>query len=100
VIASEKNRLVEIQVRSSLQHLWAELSEKFSDVIDPAIKYGGGGLARPEILDETSELVADHELLGLKLASLADPRSKSLNAMFLKQRLALSELLRKQIEKV
>jgi hypothetical protein len=25
-----------------LQHLWAELSEKFSDVYDQDIKYGGG----------------------------------------------------------
>jgi len=33
---------VEIQVRSVLQHLWAELSEKASDVLDPSIKYGGG----------------------------------------------------------
>jgi ppGpp synthetase/RelA/SpoT-type nucleotidyltranferase len=36
-------RLIEIQVRTALQHLWAEMSEKISDVIDPAIKYGRGG---------------------------------------------------------
>lgn len=29
-------------MRSELQHLWAELSEKLSDSFDPAIKYGGG----------------------------------------------------------
>jgi ppGpp synthetase/RelA/SpoT-type nucleotidyltranferase len=36
-------RLIKIQVRTALQHLWAEMSEKISDVIDPAIKYGRGG---------------------------------------------------------
>src|SRR5207247_2523827 len=38
VIVSYSNRPVEIQVRTSLQHLWAEFSEKLSDVIDPSIK--------------------------------------------------------------
>ena len=42
VIANYDGKFVEIQVRTALQHLWAELSEKLSDVIDPAIKYGGG----------------------------------------------------------
>ena len=42
VIVSCLDKMVEIQVRTSLQHLWAEISEKFSDVIDSTIKYGGG----------------------------------------------------------
>lgn len=33
---------VEIQVRTSLQHLWAALSEKMADHFDIALKYGGG----------------------------------------------------------
>lgn len=33
---------VEVQVRTTLQHLWAQVSELASDVIDPAIEYGGG----------------------------------------------------------
>ncbi len=42
VIATVGGKLIEIQVRTARQHQWAELSEKLSDVIDPAIKYGGG----------------------------------------------------------
>jgi len=42
VVVEALGRLVEIQVRTTLQHTWAEVSEKLSDVIDPAIKYGGG----------------------------------------------------------
>ncbi|MEO7632585.1 MAG: hypothetical protein ABIU20_04245, partial [Blastocatellia bacterium] len=42
VIVRCREKLIEIQVRTELQHLWAELSEKFSDVLDQTIKYGGG----------------------------------------------------------
>src|SRR5688572_12947968 len=42
VIAFVEGKPIEIQVRTALQHLWAELSEKLSDLIDPSIKYGGG----------------------------------------------------------
>ena len=33
VIVGHKDKLVEIQVRTLLQHAWAELSEKMSDVV-------------------------------------------------------------------
>src|SRR5256885_16022226 len=36
VIVQHHGKLVEIQVRTALQHLWAELSEKLSDLIHPA----------------------------------------------------------------
>lgn len=42
VIVDSGSKLVEIQVRTSLQHLWAEVSEKLSDVVDSRIKYGEG----------------------------------------------------------
>ena len=42
VIVNSGGKLIEIQVRTTLQQLWAELSEKCSDIVDPAIKYGGG----------------------------------------------------------
>jgi ppGpp synthetase/RelA/SpoT-type nucleotidyltranferase len=47
---------VEVQLRTSLQHLWAELSEKLSDLRDPSIKYGGGPQAWQLILQELSQL--------------------------------------------
>ena len=61
VIASVGGRLVEIQIRSRLQHLWAELSEKFSDVVDPAIKYGGGRENIRELLTASSIMVQEYE---------------------------------------
>jgi ppGpp synthetase/RelA/SpoT-type nucleotidyltranferase len=42
IVASVNGRKVEIQLRTELQHLWAEISEKVSDIIDPRLKYGEG----------------------------------------------------------
>ena len=42
VIVVTQGVSVEIQVRTALQDLWAELSERLSDVVDSSIKYGGG----------------------------------------------------------
>jgi ppGpp synthetase/RelA/SpoT-type nucleotidyltranferase len=61
IIAEISGKPVEIQIRSSLQHLWAELSEKSSDVLDPSIKYGGGPAEWRSFLRESSESVAAYE---------------------------------------
>lgn len=107
VIATSQNRLVEIQVRTELQHLWAELSEKLSDIIDPAIKYGGGGENRPRILDETSEIVAETERVEMELARMLvqqqsgepeDPREEKLQTSLRLLKSRLFKLLRAKIE--
>lgn len=61
VIAGPNAMSVEIQIRSALQHLWAEQSEKLSDVVDPAIKYGGGEPALHKTLNNVSEIVVKFE---------------------------------------
>jgi putative GTP pyrophosphokinase len=61
VIVNYRGKMIEVQVRTALQHLWAELSEKFSDVEDPAIKYGGGDEDTQAILMNASSAVADIE---------------------------------------
>jgi len=65
LIASAMSKPIEIQIRTVLQHTWAELSEKYSDVVDPTIKYGGGPAEVREILSQSSELVAILEQLEL-----------------------------------
>ncbi|HEV2378217.1 MAG TPA: hypothetical protein VG206_00305 [Terriglobia bacterium] len=47
LITTVRNRAIEIQVRTELQHLWAQLSERLSDTLDPTIKYGGGQSTLP-----------------------------------------------------
>ena len=54
VIVEVLDRTVEIQVRTMLQHTWAELSEKLSDLVDPAIKYGGGPARVKDLLLRSS----------------------------------------------
>jgi putative GTP pyrophosphokinase len=61
LIVEVEGKSVEIQVRTSLQHHWAELSEKSSDVIDPAIKYGGGPEPWPSTLLSCSQIAASIE---------------------------------------
>ena len=58
VVVLLHGKSIEIQVRTSLQHLWAELSEKFADIIDPGIKYGEGIPQIQQVLRDTSELIS------------------------------------------
>jgi putative GTP pyrophosphokinase len=68
VLVSCFDKTIEVQVRTSLQHLWAELSEKFSDIVDPAIKYGKGEEWTRVLLMHTSDMVAGVEFDEAKLA--------------------------------
>src|SRR5215213_1158336 len=61
VIAKVEQKGVEIQIRTTLQQLWAELSEKLSDLIEPAIKYGGGNESTKRLLTSASKVVARQE---------------------------------------
>lgn len=68
VIVNSRGRLIEIQVRTELQHLWAEVSEKGSDIIDPAIKYGGGDEDFQRMLTIASIAATQLESLETQLA--------------------------------
>jgi ppGpp synthetase/RelA/SpoT-type nucleotidyltranferase len=61
---------IEVQVRTSLQHVWAEMSEKFADIIDPSIKYGGGPTVLREALDNAATQSRLIEELEAKLAGI------------------------------
>ena len=52
---------VEVQVRTALQHRWAELSEKLADRFDPSIKYGGGPANIQSFLSVSSKRIAEIE---------------------------------------
>lgn len=63
-------KLIEVQIRTELQHLWAELSEKFSDKIDPTIKYGGGDKEIQKLLSSFSGLVKHYEEVEKKISTV------------------------------
>jgi putative GTP pyrophosphokinase len=75
VIAHVSGKLVEIQIRTPLQHLWAELSEKFADSSNPSVKYGGGEDDLREVLTLTSGTVAHFEDLEMRVAHLKKTRT-------------------------
>jgi putative GTP pyrophosphokinase len=88
VIVNSRGSLIEIQVRTALQHLWAELSEKGADVIDPAIKYGGGDKGFQLLLILESNMVAFLEHLEAEWAGGSteiQERLMSLKQNFFKQ---------------
>ena len=61
VIVENSGKLIEVQVRTSLQHTWAELSEKLSDEFETAIKYGGGSKDIVTFLHTLSDAMLDME---------------------------------------
>ena len=62
VIVENSGKLIEVQVRTSLQHLWAEVSEKLSGVVDASIKYGSGDQDILIILNTMSQKIREQEL--------------------------------------
>lgn len=78
VIVRCRGKLIEIQVRTELQHLWAELSERLSDVFDLGIKYGGGSKPIREGLISTSSGIAEVEMSETLLDRV---HQKGLNAI-------------------
>lgn len=71
VIVRGFSKQVEVQVRTSLQHLWAELSEKLSDTLDPSIKYGGGPESIRNVLAAVSRSVRGVEEVEALIVSLS-----------------------------
>jgi ppGpp synthetase/RelA/SpoT-type nucleotidyltranferase len=59
---NQSGKLLEVQVRTSLQHTWAELSEKLSDEFDSSIKYGGGSKEMASYLSTLSDAILDMEM--------------------------------------
>jgi putative GTP pyrophosphokinase len=97
VVVRQGGVSVEIQVRTGLQHAWAQLSEWLSDAIDPSIKYGGGPVPFSSKLARLSQNVVKIELLESSLRE-ADPLSKQVSMLaWIKS--DFEKLLRKMIER-
>lgn len=72
VVVREGGSAIEIQVRTVLQHLWAEISEKYADTVDPSVKYGGGTPSVRKTLNTTTDLIRAVEYLERKFAQRSD----------------------------
>jgi ppGpp synthetase/RelA/SpoT-type nucleotidyltranferase len=99
IIAKISGLSIEIQVRTVLQHTWAEFSERLSDRIDLSIKYGGGDNQMREVLLRYSKIVEEFEVSERKMAALP-PQSlkrKMIQQGMNEQKQAISEALRRLI---
>lgn len=85
IIASVSGKLVEIQIPTSMQHVWAEASEKLSDTIDPGLKYGEGPEAYRVMLMHASRGVEVVELLESALTK-SNERSEESQQLLLEAR--------------
>ena len=72
IIIKLLGKLIEVQIRTEWQHKWAEFSEKSSDKIDPALKYGGGDREILELLYRVSDRVKDSEDIEIKVTKLKE----------------------------
>jgi ppGpp synthetase/RelA/SpoT-type nucleotidyltranferase len=79
-------KLVEIQVRTFMQHVWAETSEKLSDTINPGLKYGEGPEAYKLMLTHASRSVQGVELLESALLKVSNERSVEFRQLLLEAR--------------
>jgi ppGpp synthetase/RelA/SpoT-type nucleotidyltranferase len=66
VVVGGSGKSVEIQVRTTFQHIWAEISEKYADIYGSEIKYGGGSEDIRRILERMSGAIAKYEGLEAK----------------------------------
>jgi putative GTP pyrophosphokinase len=63
LIVRSTPKVVEVQIRTALQHQWAELSEKLADKRGQSLKYGKGDTSTLKVLATASDLVKKHEIL-------------------------------------
>lgn len=70
VVVQLNGKLIEVQVRTELQHAWAELSEKLADLLGIDVKYGGGENEIKDLLGVFSRNVAEAERLEDELAGV------------------------------
>lgn len=68
MIVREQGKAIEVQIRTALQHVWAEMCEKCADIVDPAVKYGGGPQSLRSTLDRAAEQVHQIEDVESSLA--------------------------------
>jgi putative GTP pyrophosphokinase len=65
-------KMVEIQVRTTFQHIWAEISEKYADLYGTDIKYGAGREEIRRLLETLSKYIATYEDLEYALGWLEE----------------------------
>jgi len=71
VIVHLDGKTIEVQIRTTWQHNWANLSEKLADIYGLPVKYGDGPPPIQSLLKELSEKGAEAEGLELELETMS-----------------------------
>jgi putative GTP pyrophosphokinase len=74
-IVSWQGQPYEIQIRSRLQHAWAQAVERLSDTQAPGLKYGMGPQELLNVVAMLSDLIANFETFELGMFASRDDRS-------------------------
>jgi ppGpp synthetase/RelA/SpoT-type nucleotidyltranferase len=83
VVARIGGKLVEIQIRTQFQHLWAQLSEGLADSLGHELKYGAGDLRIRGMLMDISDKIHHREsqLLDQSIQLTASETQQEFKAM-------------------
>jgi ppGpp synthetase/RelA/SpoT-type nucleotidyltranferase len=99
IIVSVAAKLVEIQIRTFMQHVWAETSEKLADTIDPGLKYGEGPETYKVMLTHASRGVQAVEFLESTLMK-SNERSEESRQLLLEAREELRGIMNEIVSSV
>lgn len=77
VVVSIFGRPVEVQVRTALQHSWANLSEKVADAFGHSIKYGAGDPEAIAFLKQLSDATERLEVVRHNRLALSQDKMRS-----------------------
>lgn len=91
---------IEVQVRTALQHAWAEYSEKLSDRLGAEIKYGKGDEQVRTVLDRVSTLIAAIENAETQNSAMLAQRRAIAQTMQEVGHANLDEVVEKQIREI
>lgn len=101
VVVEVLGKPVEIQVRTTFQHIWGEISEKYADLYGSEIKYGSGSQEIRRTLKRMSDSIARYEGLERRLARLRESdKVREIREEMRGLRMNLADILDEEISRI
>lgn len=71
-VRASDGRPVEVQIRTEIEDLWANLAERCAALVDPDLKYGGGPQPLREFLEMMSDLGCQLDIASADVQTMRD----------------------------